>query len=69
MIRLRLLFLLSIVLAGTMLVGAQENRSWEYYLEQLTDDDDHETTSYERLHEALSELEAKPINLNTATPD
>lgn len=68
MIHFRLLILsLSFLLCPTL--SAQELKTWEQYLEQLADNDDYETEEFERLHEALCELEASPINLNAATPD
>lgn len=44
-------------------------RPWQHYFERLTDYDDIENDNLEDLYERLCELEASPINLNSATDE
>ena len=44
-------------------------QQWEQYITQLSDIDDIEENDLEEMYDQLSELEATPINLNTATSD
>lgn len=44
-------------------------RPWQQYLSQLSDYDDVETNNLDDLYEQMSELEASPIDLNSATDE
>lgn len=46
-----------------------DQRPWQHYFERLADYDDIENNNLEDLYERLCELEASPINLNTATDE
>ena len=50
-------------------VCAQENNDWERYLEHLATLDEAESTSWEEVHQVLSEFSRNPININQATED
>lgn len=50
-------------------VYAQENNDWERYLEHLATLDEAESTSWEEVHQVLSEFSRNPININQATED
>lgn len=62
----RVLFSLLLVIQG---IGgmAQQTHDWETYYQELTDEDEMENDSYEETYDLLSQLEAQPTNINTAS--
>ena len=54
---------------ATIHTYAQNNRSWEEWLETMTNIDDAESGRLEMTYEELSELENHKIDLNRCTRD
>lgn len=65
--RILILFLLSFMFVSSL--SAQQPREWEQYLYQLGELEDFESVSWESSFELLYDIEANPININTATRD
>lgn len=64
-----LLLLLSLHAPAFAQYADQPKNQWQQYFEQIADYDDIEDNNMEDMYERLCELEASPINLNTATAD
>ena len=64
-----LLLLLSLHAPAFAQYANQPKNQWQQYFEQIADYDDIEDNNMEDMYERLCELEASPINLNTATAD
>lgn len=63
----RISILLLLVFIFVYKLNAQQEREWEQYLYQLGEMEDFESVSWESSFDMLSDLEANPININTAT--
>lgn len=50
-------------------ICAQQERGWEALLDELGGQEDLESVDWESYYDYLSELEANPLNINTATRD
>ncbi|HEY9542766.1 helix-hairpin-helix domain-containing protein [Prevotella sp.] len=62
-------FLFLLFLLVPLNIAAQETEDWEQYLEHIITLDDTESTSWEEVHQVLSEYARHPININEATED
>lgn len=56
-----------IIFCAATQLAAQNNYSWEQYLEQISNDEDLDAEWWTDCYDMLSEMEGNPININNAT--